>query len=116
MLHLSLYGIIVLELGYINSKNMSNNSKVIGALLVGAAAGAVLGILFAPEKGQDTRKKILDGANGLSDDLKERINAGKGLIDELVSRLVESSENLMHKAEEGVGYAKYKAKETSNQL
>lgn len=95
---------------------MSNNSKVIGALLVGAAAGAVLGILFAPDKGQDTRKKILDSANGLGEDLKDRINAGKGLIDELVSRILSTSDNVAGKASDAANYASYKTKQAVNDL
>ncbi len=81
-------------------QTMSNNSKVIGALLVGAAAGAVLGILFAPEKGEDTRKKIMTNANDLADGLKDRIVQGKDLIDDLVSRLSSKGEEFANAAKE----------------
>ena len=35
-----------------------NSGKLVLGLLAGLAAGAVLGILFAPEKGTETRLKI----------------------------------------------------------
>jgi len=39
---------------------MKDQTKIIAALLVGAAAGAILGVLLAPESGDETRKEITD--------------------------------------------------------
>ena len=49
---------------------MSNSKAVLG-FLAGAAAGAVLGILFAPDKGTDTRKKIARKTSDASESLKD---------------------------------------------
>ena len=52
---------------------MEKNNKVLISLGIGLAVGTVLGILFAPNKGADTRKKIKDTGTKLSDDLTKSV-------------------------------------------
>ena len=58
---------------------MSNGSKTLLAFLFGAASGAILGLLYAPEKGSHTRDKLsfhLDKYRKQLEDLvQELINA-----------------------------------------
>jgi gas vesicle protein len=55
--------------------NASNTGKVIGAIFLGAAIGGALGILFAPDKGTETRKKISKKGHDLTDAVKEKFDA-----------------------------------------
>jgi len=50
---------------------MKDNTKVVVALLVGLAAGAALGILFAPDKGMETRDKLAESLKNLGDSIKD---------------------------------------------
>jgi gas vesicle protein len=50
------------------------SGKVILGVLAGLAAGAFLGVLFAPEKGSDTRKKISKKGEDYAEALKEKFN------------------------------------------
>lgn len=51
---------------------MNDNTKVVAALLAGLAAGAALGILFAPDRGSETRDKLNDALKNLGDAIKDR--------------------------------------------
>ena len=55
-------------------QNHMSVGKIVLGVLAGFAAGAAIGILFAPEKGSATRKKILGIANDLAEDIKEKIS------------------------------------------
>ena len=57
---------------------MKTTSKVMIALGCGALAGALLGILFAPDKGSETRRKISERTNDLSSKLKDLKDKAKG--------------------------------------
>jgi gas vesicle protein len=49
-------------------------SRTVFALLAGAAVGAVLGILFAPDKGEKTRKKMKKTTEDYIDSVKEKLS------------------------------------------
>jgi len=51
-----------------------SSGKVLLGLLAGIAIGATLGILFAPGKGSDTRKKIYKKGEDYSDSLREKFD------------------------------------------
>lgn len=69
----------------------STQSFLIGTL-IGAAAGATIGILYAPDKGTETRKKIKDKAQDLKDDIEDKFDEIKSTISEKVEGLKKESE------------------------
>ena len=63
------------------------NSKVLASLLIGAAAGAVLGLLLAPEKGSETRKKISKKTNEFGENVKNKFGEVKDKFGEVKETL-----------------------------
>jgi gas vesicle protein len=55
-------------------EHSNGKGNLIGGILLGAAVGAVLGVLFAPDKGSETRKKISAKGSDLTNGMKEKFN------------------------------------------
>jgi gas vesicle protein len=79
-----------------------STSKILLSILVGAAAGAAIGILFAPDKGSETRRKIADESQDLADNLKSKFNNLVDGVKEKFSSIKSEAEDVAEK-----GYSAY---------
>lgn len=83
---------------------MSTTKALLG-FIAGAAAGVALGILFAPDKGKETRRKIAEQSNDLADNLKGKITDLVDGVKEKFSTLKSETEDVAEK-----GYSAYNRK------
>lgn len=56
---------------------MNTTSKILAAMAVGAAVGAIAGIMLAPDKGSETRRKLKEQGKKVADNLKDKFNNSK---------------------------------------
>jgi len=82
----------------------NDNGKVVLALLAGAALGAGLGILFAPDKGEKTRGKIKDTFEDQKNDLMNKFGELTETVKSKFSKtkvdLEKSFDDLVHNADD----------------
>jgi gas vesicle protein len=77
-----------------------STGKVVLGILIGAAAGALLGVLFAPDKGTVTRKKIVSKGEDFADGVKEKINEILESIYENFDKVKKEVSDLTHQDQE----------------
>lgn len=77
---------------------MTSNSKVVLGIVTAAAAGAVIGMLFAPEKGTELRGKVRDTANDLASDLLDAIQKGRQQFAQVEEDLEDNAQGMKSKA------------------
>jgi gas vesicle protein len=77
-------------------------TKVILGILGAAAAGLVVGMMIAPEKGSDLRRNLKQTADDWVDELSNWVGKGKEYIDEVRNRASEEVSNLADNSEEEV--------------
>ncbi len=75
-----------------------SSGKVLLGLLAGIAAGATLGILFAPDKGTSTRKKLSKKSEAYAEELEEKFN---DFIESLTEKFESVKEEVIRKTENG---------------
>jgi gas vesicle protein len=71
---------------YFKRSAMTTKTKVILGLVGAAAAGVVVGLLLAPEKGSDMRKKVKDTAGDWAGHLSDLFTTAKGEISNLKNK------------------------------
>jgi gas vesicle protein len=78
-----------------------STGKILTGVAAGIAAGAIIGILLAPDKGSETRRKIAQKGNDLKDSIKARFSS-------MVDDVVDEYENTKDAAEGAVQRGKEK--------
>jgi gas vesicle protein len=73
-----------------------STGKILFGVLAGVAAGAVLGILFAPAKGSKTRKKIAKKGMDYADELS-------GKLKDFMEEMTEKFESAVNKSQGPTG-------------
>jgi gas vesicle protein len=79
---------------------MNDNSKVLVGLLVGLAAGTALGLLFAPEKGSETRDRLSQSLKDLGDSIKDKAADEINNLSNLKDKVVTSVKSKLRQSEE----------------
>lgn len=76
-------------------ENSNNTLTLIGGLILGTAIGGALGILFAPDKGSETRRKLSNKGSNLTSAMKKKFN---GLVEDIKYEM----DNVKNEAKETV--------------
>ncbi|MCK6691634.1 MAG: YtxH domain-containing protein [Thermoanaerobaculia bacterium] len=76
------------------------SGKILLGVFGGLVAGALLGILLAPDKGSNTRKKIMRKGEDLVDNAKDRLDEMVEGVNSKIQNLVQEATNLAKRGKE----------------
>ncbi|QDO94322.1 YtxH domain-containing protein [Formosa sediminum] len=103
---------------------MSKSSNTVLGLLAGTAIGALVGILYAPDKGSKTRKRLAEEASVVADkmnssaqDIKEKVSStAHDLKEKVNSQMASQKKTLDEQLEVIVTDASHKADDVISTL
>lgn len=84
------------------SENSSSSGFVfIAGLVVGGAIGAIAGLLFAPETGEDTRKKVAEKSKVWADDFYNKFDDLKDSVNDVMEDVKKGTAEVMADVKKG---------------
>lgn len=67
-----------------------SGASVVGALILGLAVGAIAGILFAPDRGVETRSNLSNTIHDLGSTVKDKAKQGIDKLNQLKDQAVDT--------------------------
>lgn len=83
-----------------STHNTAKSGIALGSLALGAIAGAIAGILFAPKSGKETRDEITDTLTKVKDEVAVRLSELKDITQETYHNVVNSVVQAYHDTRE----------------
>ena len=75
---------------------MRTTLKVAIGVVAGVATGAVLGLLFAPDKGRETRRKIIEKEKDLVKNLKDKMDEAGAMVADIKADVRRHADRIYH--------------------
>ncbi len=83
---------------------MNNGVKILTGFSLGLLAGAVAGLLYAPEKGDKTRKKLKKNVDKSYKDSMKKIDELKSTLNKEIDSVSSKGKETMDKMKDSVNY------------
>lgn len=80
--------------------------KFIGGFAIGAIVGGVIGILLAPQSGEETRDMLAEKSKNLCDKAQDTVSEIKSKADDIVGEMQSKGDELISKLQEVINKQK----------
>ncbi len=84
-----------------SDSSSSSGFVFIAGLIVGGAIGAIAGLLFAPESGEETRKKVAVKSKEWADDMYNKFDDLKDSVTEVLEDVKQGAAEVMDDVKKG---------------